>query len=181
MTTGQQGRPSPRAWALLIGGIGVLSACWTTVRPTAPTPMPIAPAEPDPVPAPVASVSVDADGSTPAPPAPSSSVAVGDLPIPRIELSEMSGPGATNLNPGYFPRVRQNLESCGAKEGDVIEVALITQDGDIATSLRDSNTDPVVGACVVNRIAMDLDYYLSPSQSPSERLENVQSVLTIRW
>lgn len=175
----------PRGW-LLVGLLPVatlsLAACWTTVRPERPIPQPMEPEETSPevaaTPAGSASAPIDADGQTPAPP-PAPEVAVGELPIPRVEMSEVPGAGA--LSQRYVPTVRQHLEACGGKKGDVVQVALVTQDGDILARLEESNTSATVGACVVNKVAMDLEYYLSPSQSPSERLEDVQSVLTIRW
>lgn len=164
----------------LTAALIALSACWTTVRPTKPVPHPIGDPEPVAAVTPSGVASVDADGDAP-PPAPSSPVQVGELPIPSVELTELSGPGAASLNAAYVPIIKQHLESCGAKKGDIVEVALITQDGDILTRLRNSTADATVGACVVQRLAVDMDNVLSPSKSPSERLENVQSVLTIRW
>ncbi len=174
------GRHSLRGPLLLAGALVTLPACWTTVRPTKPVPHPIG--EPEPVAAvtPEGSAAVDADGDAP-PPAPASPVQVGELPIPSVELTEISGPGAASLNAAYVPVIKQHLESCGARKGDVVEVALVTQDGDILTRLRNSTADATVGACVVQRLAVDMDNVLSPSKSPSERLEDVQSILTIRW
>jgi len=159
---------------------GMLSACWTTVRPTKPIPHPIGEPEPVAVASPGGSATVDADGTAPTP-APSSAVTVGELPIPKVELTELSGPGAASLNAAYVPIIRDHLESCGAKKGDIVEVTLITENGDILTRLRKSTADATVGACVVQRLAVDMDNVLSPSKSPSERLEDVQSILTIRW
>ncbi|MEM9696317.1 MAG: hypothetical protein AAGA56_27480, partial [Myxococcota bacterium] len=75
-----------------------------------------------------------------------------------------------------------DLSGCGAQKGDTVEVALFTSEGDIATRLKTANADDAVAACVVRKLAIDIDNVLQPSpNSPSERFPTVQSVVTIQF
>lgn len=158
--------------------------CWTTRRPS-PTPPP--PLEP-----PLAASAAATDGGEPepdAPPAPPSaepsedpidSVAELDALVPSIAVSQVSG--ASEEKMGRLVTVMsKHLDNCGAKEGDQLEIAFLTADGDVATRLRTSNADDAVNNCVLRGIAFDIDSVLPSSLSPSERQSEVRSILTIRF
>lgn len=102
------------------------------------------------------------------------------LLVPSVVVSQVSGASEDHMKQ-LVANVSKHLETCGARPGDRIEIAMLTTEGDVATRLRTSNADDAVNSCVLQHVALDIDAVLPSSLSASERQSEVRSILTIRF
>ena len=142
-----------------------LIGCWTEVRPEPPV---------------VATEPTTLEPPTPAPPGSAMALAsatpvvdeVAELEaaIPELHISQVAGVTEARVS-GWFAKTPRSLtERCKGTKGHTITVYVSATDA-----------DPQLTACVLQQIAFDMDNALTPSLSPSERVQPVESMITLSW
>ncbi|MEZ4443453.1 MAG: hypothetical protein R3B72_30560 [Polyangiaceae bacterium] len=153
-----------------------LIGCWTEVRPEPPV---------------VATEPTTLEPPTPAPPGSATALAsatpvvdeVAELEaaIPELHISQVAGVTEARVS-GWFAKTPRSLtERCKGTKGHTITVYVSARDGDVFASLDRTDADPQLTACVLQQIAFDMDNALTPSLSPSERVQPVESMITLSW